>query len=311
MKWHPKRFLVTGGAGFLGSHIVEALARRGVPPENVRIPRSDSLDLRKEGNCQKAVDGMDVVIHTAARLGGIAYNLKNPVVLLRDNLLMSLHLMEAAREAGVKKFVGIASVCAYPKFGRLPFREEDLWSGYPEESNAPYGVAKRVLAVQAQAYRDQYGFNAITLFPANLYGPRDNFDLESSHVVPALVRKMVEAVDTQAREVVVWGTGEASREFLYVEDCAEGILLATERYDKPEPVNLATGREVKIRELVQTLKEVTGFEGSIRWDTRRPDGQPRRSFDTSRAFREFEFRAKTNLQEGLEKTVRWFRERCA
>lgn len=303
-----KRFLVTGGRGFLGSHVVEGLVRRGVSPDRILAPPSSELDLRRRESCERAVKDVDIVLHLAARVGGIGYNRKNPAVLIHDNVLMAAHLMEAAREAGVEKFVGVASVCAYPKFGTLPFREEDLWSGYPEESNAPYGVAKRVLALLAQTYREQYGMSAITLIPANLYGPRDNFDLEASHVIPALVRKMVEAAETGAPEVTVWGTGEASREFLYVEDCAEGILLATERYDKPDPVNLATGCEVKIRELVETLRGVTGFEGAIRWDTSRPDGQPRRSFDTSRAFREFGFRARTELREGLERTVRWFRE---
>ncbi len=308
LDFRQKRILVTGGAGFLGSHVVEGLARRGVPSGNIRVPRSNTLDLRNEANCRKAVEGIDVVLHIAAHLGGIAYNIKNPVPLLHDNLLMNLHLMEAARVAGVEKFVGVSSVCAYPKFARMPFREEDVWSGYPEETNAPYGIAKRVLAVQAEAYRAQYGFNAVTLLPANLYGPRDNFDLETSHVIAALTRKMVEAVDAGTPEVVVWGTGNAGREFLFVEDCAEGILLAAERYDKSDPVNLATGQEIRIRELVEILKKVTGFQGSICWDTSRPDGQPRRLFDTKRAHREFGFRARTGFREGLEKTVRWFRE---
>jgi len=305
--WSDKKVLVTGGAGFLGSFIVEKLVKeRGVKLENIRVPRSKEIDLRKWENCVKAVKGMDIIIHLAAKVGGIGFNKKYPATLFYDNALMGIQSMEAARQEGVQKFVAVGTVCAYPKYTPVPFKEEDLWNGYPEETNAPYGIAKRFLLVQAQAYREQYGFNAIYLLPVNLYGPRDNFDPESSHVIPALIKKMVDAKLEGRNEVVVWGTGKASREFLYVEDAAEGILLATEKYDKPDPVNLGASREIKIKELVDLIAQLVGYDGKIVWDTSKPDGQPRRCLDTSKAKREFGFEARTDFKEGLKRTVEWY-----
>jgi GDP-L-fucose synthase len=310
--WTDKKILVTGGAGFLGSFISEKLIKdRGVTPENIRVPRSMEVDLRKWDNCVKAVKDINIVIHLAAKVGGIGFNQKNPASLFYDNAIMGIQLMEVARQEDVEKFIALGTVCAYPKFSPVPFKEEDLWNGYPEETNAPYGIAKKVLLVQAQAYRKQYGFNAIYLLPVNLYGPRDNFDPEQSHVIPALIKKMVEAKLQEAKEVIVWGTGKASREFLYVEDAAEGILLATEKYNKPEPVNLGTNKEITIRELVNLIAELTGYEGTIVWDSSKPDGQPRRCLDTTKAKKEFGFEAKTDFREGLKKTVEWFRQQLA
>jgi GDP-L-fucose synthase len=306
--WTDKKILITGGAGFLWSFIVEKLMReRGVNRENIRVPRSKKLDLRRWGNCVKAVDNIDVVIHLAARVGGIGFNKQNPAALFYDNTMMGVQMMEAARQEGVQKFVALGTVCAYPKYTPVPFKEEDLWNGYPEETNAPYGVAKKILLVQAQAYREQYGFNAIYLLQVNLYGPRDNFDPERSHVIPALIKKMVDAKLDGKKEVVVWGTGKVSREFLYVKDAAEGILLATEKYNKPDPVNLGAGREITIRELVNLIAELVGYKGKIVWDTSKPDGQPRRCLETSKAKEEFGFEAKTDLKEGLKRTIKWYR----
>ena len=305
--WADKRILVTGGAGFLGSFVVEKLINeRKVDPKNIRVPRSKETDLRKWENCVKAVEDMDVVIHLAAKVGGIGFNRKYPATLFYDNAVMGIQLMEAARREGVQKFVALGTVCAYPKYTPVPFREEDLWNGYPEETNAPYGIAKKILLVQAQAYRRQYCFNAVFLLPVNLYGPRDNFDPESSHVIPALIKKMVDARLEGRNEVVVWGTGKASREFLYVEDAAEGILLAAEKYDKPDPVNLGVGKEITIRELVSLIAELAGYEGEIVLDTSKPDGQPRRCLETSKAKKEFGFEAKTDLVKGLERTIDWY-----
>jgi len=305
--WADKKILVTGGAGFLGSFIVEKLTKkRGVNPRNILVPRSKDVDLRKWKSCVKAVKGIDIVIHLAAKVGGIGFNKKYPATLFYDNAIMGVQLMEAARLEGVQKIVAIGTVCAYPKYTPVPFREEDLWNGYPEETNAPYGIAKKILLVQAQAYREQYCFNAIYLLPVNLYGPRDNFDPESSHVIPALIKKMVDAQLEGRDEVVVWGTGKASREFLYVEDGAEGILLASEKYNKPDPVNLGTGKEITIKELVDLIAELTGYKGKIVWDTSKPDGQPRRHLETSRAKKEFGFEAKTDLTGGLKRTIKWY-----
>jgi len=306
--WADKKILVTGGAGFLGSFIVEKLIKeRGVKPGNIRVPRSKEIDLRKLENCVKAVTTIDIVIHLAAKVGGIGFNKKYPATLFYDNAIMGIQLMEAARQEGVQKFVAIGTVCAYPKDTPVPFREEDLWNGYPEETNAPYGIAKRILLVQAQASRQQYGFNAIFLLPVNLYGPGDNFDPERSHVIPALIKKMVDAQLERRNEVVVWGTGKASREFLYVEDAAEGILLAAEKYDKPKPVNLGAGKEITIKELVDLIAELTEYKEKIVWDTSKPDGQPRRCLDTRKGKKEFGFQAKTPFKEGLKKTIKWYR----
>lgn len=306
--WSGKKILVTGGAGFLGSFIVEKLLKeKGVASENIRIPRSSSMDLRKWENCIDAVKDIDIVIHLAAKVGGIGFNRKYPATLFYDNALMGIQLMEAARQAGVEKYVAIGTVCAYPKYTPVPFKEEDLWNGYPEETNAPYGIAKKILLVQAQAYRKQYGFNAIYLLPVNLYGPGDNFHPEFSHVIPALIKKMVDAKLEGKNEVIVWGTGKPSREFLYVEDAAEGILYAAEKYVKADPVNLGTGREITIKDLVNLIAELTGYEGKIRWDTSKPDGQPRRCLNVKKAKEEFRFVAKTDFKEGLKRTIEWYK----
>ena len=302
-----KRILVTGGAGFLGSFIVDNLKReRGVAISNIRVPRSRDLDLRRWNNCLRAVKDIDVVIHLAARVGGIGFNKENPATLFYDNAVMGIQLMEAARLEGVQKFVALGTVCAYPKFTPVPFREEDLWNGYPEETNASYGIAKKILLVQANAYKQQYGFNAIYLLPVNLYGPRDNFDPIKSHVIPALIKKMVDAKAAGENEVVVWGTGKVTREFLYVEDAAEGILMATEKYNKSEPVNLGVGKEIVINELVSLIAELVGYTGRIVWDTSKPDGQPRRVLDTTNAKKEFGFEAKTDFNEGIKRTIEWY-----
>jgi GDP-L-fucose synthase len=300
--------LVTGGAGFLGSSLARTLKVHGLAEENIRAPRSRDLDLRRWENCVEAVQDVDLVIHLAAKVGGIGYNMENPGSLFYDNAIMGIQLMEAARQADVKKFVAVGTICAYPKFTPVPFREEELWNGYPEETNAPYGLAKKMLLVQAQAYRQQYGFNAIYLLPVNLYGPGDNFDPASSHVIPALIKKFVEAVESGAKRVEVWGTGAASREFLYVDDAAEGITLAAERYDKPDPVNLGAGFEITIRDLATLIADLTGFTGEIVWDTAKPDGQPRRCLAVSRAEQEFGFRAKVDFRGGLERTIAWYRK---
>jgi len=304
--WSDKRVLVTGGAGFLGSFIVEELKKKGVNEKDLRIPRSKDMDLRKWENCIRAVKNIDIVIHLAARVGGIGYNQAYPASLFYDNAIMGLQMMEAARQEGVKKFVAIGTVCAYPKFAPMPFKEEELWDGYPEETNAPYGLAKKMLLVQSQAYRKQYGFNSIFLLPVNLYGPRDNFDLESSHVIPALIRKFTNAVMHNEKEVEVWGTGQVSREFLYVEDAARGIVMAAERYNEAAPVNIGAGFEIYIKDLVELIAKLARFYGEIRWDTSKPDGQPRRYLDTSKAKREFGFEAKADFKEGLRKTIDWY-----
>jgi GDP-L-fucose synthase len=297
--------MVTGGAGFLGRHVVRLLEDRGA---NVFVPRSSTYDLRERTRIRAALEAAspEVVIHLAAVVGGIGANRAHPGRFFYENAVMGIELMEQCRVAGVAKFVGIGTVCAYPKYAPLPFREEDLWAGYPEETNAPYGLAKKMLLVQAQAYREEYGYNAITLLPVNLYGPGDNFDPESSHVIPALIRKFVAAREQRLPVVVAWGSGRASREFLYVEDAAEGIVLATERYDDAAPVNLGAGREISIAELAKTIARHCGYDGEIRWDESQPDGQPRRMLDVSRAREAFGFEASTPFEAGLGRTVAWY-----
>jgi GDP-L-fucose synthase len=307
--WTDKRVLLTGGAGFLGSCIVENMVKkRNIPQTQLVIPRSKNSDLRIWNNCQKAVENIDIVIHLAARVGGIGYNQKYPGTLFFDNIVMGTQLMEAARQAKVEKFVQLGTVCAYPKFTPTPFKEDDLWNGYPEETNAPYGIAKKALLVMAQAYRQQYGMNAIYLLPVNLYGPGDNFNPESSHVIPAIIRKFIEATQRDEKQVTIWGTGEASREFLYVDDAAEAIIAATEKYDKPAPVNLGSGKEITIKQLVDLVAKITGFKGEVVWDASKPDGQPRRCLDTTRAKAEFGFEAKMDFDEGLKRTVEWYKK---
>jgi GDP-L-fucose synthase len=309
MDIQTKRILVTGGNGFLGSVVVRKLLERGVPRENIFTPHSTELDLLRLEDCQKAVQGVQVVIHLAATVGGIGANREHPGSFLYKNLMMGVQLMEAARLAGVEKFVGIGTVCEYPKFTPVPFKEDDLWNGYPEETNAPYGLAKKMLLVQAQGYRAEYGFNAIHLLPVNLYGPGDNFDPRSSHVIPALIKKVADAIDEKKEYIEVWGTGTASREFIFVDDAAEGIVRATELYDKPEPVNIGSGMEITIKELVTTICRLMNFTGELRWDTSKPDGQPRRCLDVSRAKKEFGFTAKTGFEDGLRQTIEWYLEK--
>ncbi len=304
-----KKILITGAYGFIGKHLVKnLLGKRKVPKENLFLPTFGELDLRKWKDCQEAVRNQDIVIHLAAKVGGIGLNREVPGEMFYDNIVMGAHLMEAARLAGVEKFVAIGTICAYPKFTPVPFKEKDLWSGYPEETNAPYGLAKKMLLVQAQAYRQQYGFNAIYLLPLNMYGPGDNFGPKKSHVIAALIRKVYEAKKKGRNFIEVWGTGKPTRGFLYVEDGAEGIILATEKYDKPEPVNLGSGMEISIKELVNLICQLMDFKGEIRWDTSKPDGQPRRRLDTSGAKKEFGFEAKTDFVEGLKKTIQWYEE---
>ena len=302
-----KKFLVTGGAGFLGSFVIQKLLDKGVSQRNIFVLRSKDLDLRKWENCVKAVKNQDIIIHLAAVVGGIGYNQKIPGQMFYDNLLMGTQLMEAARQTGVEKFVAIGTICAYPKFAPIPFAETSLWHGYPEETNAPYGLAKKMLLVQAQAYRQQYDFNAIYLLPVNLYGPGDNFNPQSSHVIPALIKKVSDAKKIGQKHIDVWGTGKASREFLYVKDCAEGIVLATEKYDRPEPVNLGANREIKIKDLVRLVCKLMDFKGEIHWDKTKPDGQPRRMVDATLAKKEFGFKAKTDFEKGLKKTIEWYK----
>ena len=303
-----KSIVVTGGAGFLGRFVVDGLKQ--YPGVQVAVPRSRDYDLVKEDNVKRllADANPDLVIHLAAVVGGIGHNQKNPGRFFYDNLMMGVQLIEQSRLHGVKKFIAIGTVCAYPKFTPTPFKEDDIWNGYPEETNAPYGLAKKMMLVQSQSYREQYGFNSIFLLPANLYGPGDNFDLETSHVIPALIRKCVEARQNNAEYIEAWGSGQVSREFLYVEDCAEGILRATALYNESEPVNLGSGNEVVIKDLVETIARLTGFNGEIRWRSDRPDGQPRRQLDTSRAFDKFGFRARTSLEEGLKRTIEWYEQ---
>jgi len=304
--WDDKRVLVTGGAGFLGSFVTAQLGKSGVSQSNLVVTDLKDADLRRLEDCQRVVRDTDVVIHLAARVGGIGLNREIPGTLFYENAIMGIQMMEAARLAGVKKFVALGTICAYPKFTPVPFKETDLWNGYPEETNAPYGLAKKMLLVQSQAYRQQYGFHSIYLLPVNLYGPRDNFNPRSSHVIPALIRKIAEAMDSGSEKVEVWGTGKASREFLYVADAAEGIRLATERFNGPEPVNLGAGFEITIKDLVELIAELMDFKGKIVWDATKPDGQPRRMLDVSRAEKFFGFKAKTKFRDGLKATIDWY-----
>ena len=301
-----KRVVVTGGSGFLGRHVVAALGTRGC---TVLVPRKAQYDLTRIADVERMYADLrpDIVLHLAAVVGGIGANRDSPGRFFFENVMLGALTMEQARLSGVEKFVGVGTICAYPKLAPIPFLERDLWNGYPEETNAPYGIAKKMLLVQGQAYRQQYGFNAIHLLPVNLYGPHDNFDPSSSHVIPALIRKCVEASEAGAAEVVIWGSGTATREFLFVEDCAEGIVLATERYDGPEPVNVGAGFEIGIRELAQLIAELTGFTGELTFDRTKPDGQPRRMLDVTRAADRFGFRATTDFRAGLRRTIDWYR----
>jgi GDP-L-fucose synthase len=307
--FEKKRIIFTGGAGFLGQNIYKQLIQKGLTKDNVYIPRSKELDLRKQENVKKLFSKFpaDIVIHLAANVGGIGLNQKTPGALFYDNLIMGALLMEEARLNHIEKFVSVGTICAYPKFTTVPFKEEDLWKGYPEETNAPYGLAKKMLLVQSQAYRQQYGFNSIYLLPVNLYGPGDKSDLETSHVIPALITKFLDAVKNNKNEVVVWGTGKASREFLFVKDAAKAIVLATEKYNYSEPVNIGSGYEITIKELVELINQYTGFKGKVVWDESKPDGQPRRCLDISKAHREFGFKAKTEFKHGLKKTIEWYK----
>ena len=305
--WEGKRILVTGGSGFLGSHLVEKLRTKF--PAEIFVPRRRDYDLVNWSDIVRVYQDSrpDIVIHLAAEVGGIGANRANPGRFFYSNLMMGVQLMECGRQMGISKFVAIGTICAYPKHTPVPFKEEDLWNGYPEETNAPYGLAKKMLLVQSQAYRTQYGLNAIYLLPVNLYGVRDNFDLETSHVIPAIIRKCCEAIRNGDSEITIWGTGTATREFLFADDAAEGILRATECYDGPEPVNLGTGEEVSIADLVNRIVKLTGFKGNVIWDKTKPDGQPSRRLDVQRAEKYFGFKAKVSLEEGLRRTVDWYR----
>lgn len=304
--WKNKRVCVTGGAGFLGSFLIENLRQRGA--EDIFVPRIEEYDLVKEKDIIRLLDDSrpDLIIHLAAHVGGIGANREHPAEFFYDNLMMGVQLMHQAYLRGVGKFVAIGTVCAYPKFTPVPFKEENLWNGYPEETNAPYGLAKKMLLVQSQAYRQQYGFNSIFLIPVNLYGPRDNFNPASSHVIPALIRKCLEAKESGEKEVVIWGDGSPTREFLYVEDAAEGIARAAERYNRSEPVNLGSGNEIQIKKLAELIASLTGFQGKLVFDTSKPNGQPRRGLDVSRAEREFGFKAQMSFEEGLRRTIEWY-----
>ncbi|MEK6222587.1 MAG: GDP-L-fucose synthase [Chloroflexota bacterium] len=309
--WQDKRVTVTGGAGFLGSFVVEKLQARGAL--DIFVPRSKDFDLTNRDDVERLLDTAkpDIVIHLAALAGGIGANRERPAEFFYENLMMGVPLMHSADEHGIKKFVATGSICSYPKFASVPFKEEDLWKGYPEETNAPYGLAKAMLLVQAQTYREQYGFNSIYLLPVNLYGPRDNFNVQTSHVIPALIRKFLEAIDRGDTRVELWGDGSPTREFLYVEDAAEGILKAAENYDGGEPVNLGSGMEIGIKVLAELIGKLTGFEGNFDWDTSKPNGQPRRMLDVSRAEEYFGFKAQMGFEEGLRRTIEWFRENQA
>jgi len=312
--WNNKRVTVTGGGGFLGSFVVEKLKERGC--QHIFVPRSKDYDLVQMEAVKRLYQDSkpDILLHLAAKVGGIGANRENPGKFFYDNIMMGVQLMEQGRIFSIEKFVNVGTICSYPKFTPVPFKEEDLWNGYPEETNAPYGLAKKMLIVQSQAYRQQYGFNSINLLQVNLYGPGDNFNPLTSHVIPALIKKCFDAMSQEPRAknqeltITVWGTGKPTREFLYVEDAAEGILLATEKYNKSDPVNLGAGFEISIKDLVELIAKLTGFKGEIVWDTTKPDGQPRRCLDTSKAYKEFGFKAKTPFEEGLKKTIKWYRD---
>ncbi len=303
-----KKLLVTGGAGFLGRQVIAQLQKAGAQLENISIPRSSTCDLRSLSACQDAVAGQDIVIHLAAHVGGIGLNQIKPAELFYDNLMMGTQLIHAAYEGGVEKFVCVGTICAYPKFTPVPFPEEALWDGYPEETNAPYGVAKKALLVQLQAYRQQYGFNGVYLLPVNLYGPEDNFDPQSSHVIPALIRKVYKAQQAGATKIEVWGDGQPTREFLYSEDAARGIIMAMEHYNESDPINLGTGSEVSIRDLVTLICRLMDFQGDVVWLTDKPNGQPRRCLDTAKAKAKFGFTANITLEQGLQNTIDWYRQ---
>jgi GDP-L-fucose synthase len=306
MNWPKERVVVTGGAGFLGSYVIEALRQKEC--REIFVPRSKDYDLVDMAAVKRlyADARPTLVLHLAARVGGIGANRRNPGKFFYDNLMMGVQLIEVGRQVGLRKLVALGTICAYPKFCPVPFREDDIWNGYPEETNAPYGLAKKMLLVQSQSYREQYGFDSVVLFPVNLYGPRDNFDLETSHVIPALIRKCVEARERGERRLVVWGDGSPSREFLHARDAAEAIVAAAEGYDKSDPVNVGAGFEIKIRDLVPLVAKLCRFEGEVAWDTTKPNGQPRRMLDTSRALREFGWKARIPFEEGLRETVEWF-----
>jgi len=303
-----KKILVTGAHGFLGSFVMEKLAERGVSRNNVFTPTRREIDLTKRENCYRAVKGQEIVIHLAAKVGGSKFNIEKPGESFYENLVMGVEMMEAARVAGAEKFVNIGTFCSYPDKPPIPIKEEYFWDGYPEDVNASYGIAKKMLLVQGNAYRGEYGFNSIYLIPTNIYGPRDNFEYESAHVIPAIVRRVLEAKADGKDRIVVWGSGKSKREFIYVEDVAEAIVLAVERYDKPDPINISTGTEISIGEVVETVRRSAGYDGDIQWDTSRPDKRLQCTLDVSRAEKEFGFKAKTSLEEGIKKTVDWYTE---